>query len=128
VLFFDDECGLCNNFVRQVIRRDRNRLFRFAPIQGTTAKAVLPALPERPEEWAIILWEKGEVHMGSEAVLRALGRLGRLWTLLRLLLLVPHPVREAVYRYVARNRFRWFGRADVCDRVSHTDTHRLLLP
>ena len=128
MLFFDDECGLGNIFVRQVIRRDTARVFRFAPIQGQTGQALLPPLPRTPEDWMMVLWDGGTVYVGSDAVLRALGRLNGWRTPTRLLLLIPRGARERVYRYIARRRLNWFGKADVCERLSRTDAQQLLLP
>jgi predicted DCC family thiol-disulfide oxidoreductase YuxK len=111
---FDGVCGLCDRFVQFVLRRDRRGLILFTPLQGDTFAALFPAHPERGLA-SLVLWDGDRCHEGSTAVLRTLLLLGGGWWLVgRLCLLVPRPVREVVYRIVARNRYRAFGRFEQC--------------
>jgi len=126
VLFFDGECGLCNRSVVWLIRRDRRRVLRLAPLQGAVAAEKLGDLPADLHDWSIALWDEAGVHFESDAALRAVAAVGGLWTLARGLLLVPRVIRNGVYRFVARNRIRWFGRVESCALLSAEDRARLL--
>lgn len=127
ILFFDGECGLCNRFVRWLLRLDRNDIFRFASLQGETARArgVRPAV-ENPGDWSLVLLDEAGVHESSAATLRAIGRLGAGWNAALLLMFVPRSIREFVYRSVARNRYRWFGKVPSCELLGAREKRRLL--
>lgn len=118
VLFFDGECGLCNRLVRLLLRLDRRRHLRFAPLQGPAAQAYLKAhgLPtvdfdtltfvpdwNQREQPAFLLRTAGVV-----AALRTTGN-GFAGVVAALLAIVPDTIRDAVYRLVARIRYRLFG-------------------
>ena len=126
VLFFDGECGLCNHSVRWLLDHDRERVLRFAPLQGVLASHRLTPLATDYREWSVALWEQDGVHVESDAALRAVACLGGFWRLARLFLIVPRVIRNGVYRFVARNRIRWFGRVDSCALLSAEDRARLL--
>jgi predicted DCC family thiol-disulfide oxidoreductase YuxK len=113
IIFFDGVCGLCNRFVDHLLRIDRRRAFRFAPLQGDTAKNLLaPGASGDPE--SVIYWRDGKALQRSEAALRILMDLGGWRKGYAALLLVPPVVRDAAYGWVARNRYRWFGKRDAC--------------
>lgn len=126
IVFYDGECGLCDRFIRRVMRDDKDDIFRFAPLQGSTAKLVLPALASNPADWSVVLWDEHGVHERSTATLRTLARLGGIWGLAKLLLLIPVPMRDLVYRFIARNRIRWFGTANACALPTPSERARLL--
>jgi len=115
VILFDGVCNLCNGFVQFVIARDPAAHFRFAPLQSESAQRLLGAtqmpvtLPD-----SVVLVENGRVWTESAAALRVLRQLTFPWPLMAVCVLVPPPLRNWVYRLVARNRYRWFGRRDVC--------------
>lgn len=120
-VLFDGRCGLCDGFVRWLVRRDRRRLLRYGALEGRRAAEVRarhPALPDADE--TVVLVERpgsdGErVRVRSDAALALLARLGGAWRLAAGLgRLVPPPLRDAAYRFVARRRRRWFGRLDAC--------------
>lgn len=112
VIFFDGVCNLCNGFVDFLLRRDREGLFEFAPLQGATARRLVPR--ESASLDSIVLWNQGEVTHGADAALLVLERLGGFWGLARVGWLVPASLRGWVYRAVARNRYALFGRRDTC--------------
>lgn len=119
VVLFDGVCNLCNSAVQWLIERDPEGRLSFASLQSRAARGVLAAaqvddaskLPD-----SIVLVDQAGVHVRSAAALRIAGLLGFPYSLARIALLVPRPVRDAVYELVARNRYRWFGRRDVCMR------------
>jgi predicted DCC family thiol-disulfide oxidoreductase YuxK len=97
-----------------VARRDQHRRFRFAPIQGAVGRRVARAIginPDQPDSFAVIL--DGRPFFKSEGAIAILQRLpGWRWT--SILLMVPAPFRNWLYDRVARNRYRLFGRLDMC--------------
>jgi predicted DCC family thiol-disulfide oxidoreductase YuxK len=116
VLLFDGVCNLCNGAVTFVIRRDPPPAkFRFAPLQSEFGQRVLRehGLSEKPLDTFVML-EDGAVHVRSTAALKTLKRLGLPWSLAYAAIVVPAPLRDAFYRFVARNRYRWFGKRDAC--------------
>jgi predicted DCC family thiol-disulfide oxidoreductase YuxK len=113
VIYFDGFCGLCNGFVDFVLARDRHRRFRFAPLQGATARARFGD-PGEVDPTTILLVKDGIVSERSTAVLRILSSLGGAWRLIGALRLCPRPIRDAVYDWVARHRYGWFGKRETC--------------
>ena len=115
ILFFDGHCNLCNNSVDFVITRDKKRVFRFAPLQGETAKDVLGDVNidlENPDSF--VLSKDNEVYFRSTAALMVARQLGFPWSLMSVFLVVPPFIRDAVYNLIARNRYKWFGRKETC--------------
>jgi predicted DCC family thiol-disulfide oxidoreductase YuxK len=124
LVLFDGVCNLCNATVNFLIDRDRRGRLRFAALQSSAATNELRtlgvSLPEGPPE-SLLLVEGGRVYQHSTAALRIARHLTSPgWRLAPALLAVPRPLRDAVYRWVAKNRYRWFGRSDVC-RVPTAD-------
>lgn len=114
VAFFDGPCNLCNRVVTFLIDHDPAARLRFASLQGATFERLAHAHPELRGVDSFVLWDGARLHVRSSAALRTLGVLGGAWRALRVLLALPRPVRDAVYDFVARHRYRWFGRSDTC--------------
>jgi len=125
ILFFDGTCVLCDRAVSFLLRADRLGRLRFAPLQGSTAKQLLPPGAGLPD--SIVLWNSAGVHVRSDAVLGAIGELGGTWGMLRLLRIVPRCVRDFAYDWLASRRSRWFGRLDSC-RVPTVEEKPRFLP
>lgn len=115
IILFDGVCNLCNASVLFVIDRDPQGRFSFAPLQGERGRELL-AGHGRPADRldTIMLLEDGRLYERSGAALRIARRLSGLWPLLTVFLVVPAPLRDAVYSFIARRRYRWFGRTDQC--------------
>lgn len=127
ILFFDGVCGLCNRFVDLILRADSGDRFRYAPLQGETAQHMLGRQEQTGGPRSFVFLEKDRLFEQSNAVLLALSRLGGAWRLVAVLYVVPRPLRDFVYRIVARNRYRWFGKRDVC-RVPTPEEQDRFLP
>lgn len=113
VVYFDGHCNLCNTSVDFLIRRDVRRRLKFAPLQGETARARLPA--DLVGDLGTVVFDDGSrLHVRSSAVVRTLVALGGAWRLAGVLLLIPAFLRDPLYRFVARSRYRWFGRRETC--------------
>ena len=126
VVFFDGVCGLCNSFVDWVIRHDRKKIFRFAPIQGQTAKEHLGRFPPQEEDWSIIYADEKGTYERSSAVLKILSRLGGFSKIWALFLIFPPFIRDGVYRLIAKRRYRWFGKRDSCRLPTPQEKDRFL--
>jgi predicted DCC family thiol-disulfide oxidoreductase YuxK len=114
LILFDGVCVLCSGWVRFVIERDKAERFRFVPIQSPYGSALAVRFgisPENPETNAVVLHERA--WFKSDAAIAVLSNLPRLgWV--RMLRLVPRPLRDWSYDLIARNRYRWFGRTETC--------------
>jgi predicted DCC family thiol-disulfide oxidoreductase YuxK len=127
IVLFDGVCTLCNRWVRFVTARDREVEFRFAALGTEPARRVLQGLPAAgPLPDSLVLVEQGRIYTRSTAALRIARRLGFPWNAVYGLILVPRPIRDAIYDVVARHRYRWFGKETVC-RLPTADERRRLL-
>ena len=128
VVFFDGVCGLCDRTVSFLLRHDRHDRLRFAPLQGTTARRLLPPLGGRPEDLdtLYVLTSDGRLLRRSRAVLFAVVALGGGWVLLKVLRLVPRPLADLLYDWVARIRYRVFGRLEACSIPTAKERSRFL--
>lgn len=115
LLFFDGVCNLCNGLVQFIIRNDRRKRFRFAALQSDAGQRFLEAhgLAEAGLD-SLVYSRKGQVLTRSTAALNVARDLGGLWPLAYALILVPRFIRDAAYDLVARKRYRWFGKREVC--------------
>ncbi len=115
VLLFDGVCNLCNASVQWVLQHDRRGQFRFAALQSETGQDLLREFGLSAESFdTVVLVAGGRVFTRSDAALETARRMGRPWSLLYALHWVPRPLRNAVYDWVARHRYRWFGRQETC--------------
>jgi len=131
-LFFDGVCNLCNSWVDFLVRRDKRRQFRYAPLQGTTFRAVLAAHPELAQvDSLIVVHDRAdgtqEIFTLSSGPLFLAGRLGGAWSMARVFLFLPRFLRDAAYRLVARMRYSLFGKRPTC-RVPTPAEQALFLP
>ena len=114
-IFFDGVCNLCNQSVLFVIKRDRQAKFNFAPLQSSYAKHHLIALdPTANDLNTIILLKNGKLYKRSRAILEIARGLSGLWPLLYAFVIIPTPLRDVLYIWVARHRYQWFGKKDEC--------------
>jgi predicted DCC family thiol-disulfide oxidoreductase YuxK len=117
VVLFDGVCNLCSAAVQFVLARDARARFRFASLQSEAGRALLAAhgaksASERLE--SMVLLDRGRIYSKSGALLRIARYLDGGWPLFSFFLIVPRRVRDAVYSFVARHRYRWFGKKEVC--------------
>lgn len=114
VVLFDGVCNLCNGVVNFLIDRDPDARLRFAALQSDAAQAILEQSGQPNELDTLVFIDKGRASVRSTAVLRIVRHLPWYWQPLRVFWLVPRPLRDALYRLVARNRYRLFGKRDAC--------------
>ena len=125
-MFFDGECNVCNASVDFILKHDRLGRFLFAPLQGETARELLPPLPANRGDWFVVLLDERGVSTRTDAALRVAARLDGPWRLLSLARWVPRWLRDGVYRLVAHNRYRVFGRRETCRVPTDAERARFL--
>ena len=125
IIFFDGVCMLCNRSVRFIIKRDPHKHYLFCSLESETAKARLgdqrDTLPD-----SIILQRDGKLYAESSAALRICQHLRAPWPFLSICLVIPPFIRNALYRWVARNRYRWFGKLEQCPLPDPAEQDRFL--
>jgi predicted DCC family thiol-disulfide oxidoreductase YuxK len=115
ILLFDGVCNLCNGSVQFIIRRDPEARFRFASLQSAVGQRYLDELRvDRRAVDSVILIEGGRWYKEGDAALRIARLLPGPWKALGVFRLLPRPLRDRLYRLVARNRYRWFGKRESC--------------
>jgi predicted DCC family thiol-disulfide oxidoreductase YuxK len=121
MLFYDGHCGLCHGAVKYVLKHDRSgRAFRFAPLGGETFQSKVPANQQTTlPDSVVVLTNDGRLLIRSDAFVHILRRLGGAQRVLAgVLAVIPRPVRDLVYNFIARVRYKVFGRRDqVCPVV-----------
>ncbi|MCH7543870.1 MAG: thiol-disulfide oxidoreductase DCC family protein [Proteobacteria bacterium] len=115
IVLFDGVCNFCNSTVIFIIKRDKNNTFRFAHLQSETARSLLEKYQlDGKGVDSIIYIENDRVYIKSTAVLRILRYLKMPYPLLYALIIIPPFIRNAAYDFIAKNRYRWFGKHDNC--------------
>jgi predicted DCC family thiol-disulfide oxidoreductase YuxK len=129
IVLFDGVCGLCDASVKFVIDHDPAATFRFAPLQSPAARQLLVEHRVNPDAMSsIVLIDAGRAYTRSTAALRIGRRLRpRALSLLALAAAtIPPPVRDVVYDFIARHRYRWFGQLDACRRPTEAEALRFI--
>jgi predicted DCC family thiol-disulfide oxidoreductase YuxK len=116
IILFDGVCNLCNGAVQFIIKRDKNEIFQFAPLQSAIGKKLTS---ERNIDVgkvdSIILIEPGKAYyIKSDAALKIGMELRKYGTISYVLNLIPSALRNIVYDFVAKNRYQWYGKKEVC--------------
>ncbi len=115
LIFFDGVCNLCNKSVQLILRNDTQNKFRFAPLQSSVAKQIISSSGSTLEDKSsIVLFENGRIYRHSTAVLRIAKQLRFPFPLLYACILIPIFLRDGIYKWIANNRYRWFGRKESC--------------
>ncbi|MDP6087449.1 MAG: DCC1-like thiol-disulfide oxidoreductase family protein [Nitrospinota bacterium] len=127
LVLFDGVCNLCNASVTFIIDRNPADRFRFASLQSEFGEEQIRRRRlSGPILSSLVLIEGGRCFTRSTAALRIARRLTLPWNLLYGLLLIPAPVRDIVYAWIARNRYRWFGKSDACRHPTSDLARRFL--
>ncbi len=114
-MLFDGVCNLCSTAVQFIIKQDKKARFRFASLQSETGQQLLQKFNLPTDDiTTMVLIEGDKYYTHSTAGLRNALHLGGLWQLLYGFIIVPKPIRDAVYNWIARNRYRWFGQSEAC--------------
>ncbi|HRI31116.1 MAG TPA: DCC1-like thiol-disulfide oxidoreductase family protein [Candidatus Kapabacteria bacterium] len=127
IVFFDGVCGLCNSMVDWLIRADRHRHLYFSPLQGITAQEHGINLPADKDPDTLICYTSGKQYERSDAILHIVRRLGLPYSLLCIFVLIPRPVRNAMYNILAAKRYQIFGKKESC-RLPSPEERQYFLP
>lgn len=115
IVLFDGVCNLCNGFVNWVIDRDPKAKVMFGSLQSEEAKSLLSKFGESPDYLdSIVAIKNDKLYKNSRAVLEICLTIGGVYKLMGVFLIVPNFIRDAVYKWVARNRYKWFGKSESC--------------
>ena len=115
VILFDGVCNLCSGSVQFIIKHDPQQQFRFASLQSAFGQQVLEKynLPVTTFG-SFILLDNGSIYTKSSGALRVAKKMNGAWPALNIFMIVPPFIRNAVYDYVAKNRYQWFGKKEEC--------------
>ncbi|NIK76710.1 putative DCC family thiol-disulfide oxidoreductase YuxK [Paenibacillus castaneae] len=115
VLLIDGQCLLCNGITRFVVKRDKAKTFQFASLQSEAGQQFLrDGKLATGDLNTFVMIQNGKYFIKSSAALRVLRELDGLWPLLYVFIAVPQAWRNVFYDLIAQNRYRWFGKTDVC--------------
>ena len=116
LILFDGVCNLCNGAIQFIIKRDKTDIFRYAALQSEIGERLIRERGiDTTKVDSIILIEPGVAYFTkSDAALRIGQDFGGLWKTLTIFTWIPRPIRDGIYDFVAKNRYRWFGRKDQC--------------
>ena len=127
IILFDGVCNFCNSSVNFIIKRDKKNLFRFASLQSDAGQNYLSKFGLSKEESStIILIENDRYYSRSTAVLRIAKRLKGLWNLFYFFIIIPAPLRNFLYDFISKHRYKWFGKRDVCRIPTEEEKKRFL--
>ncbi|MDR1876108.1 MAG: DCC1-like thiol-disulfide oxidoreductase family protein [Flavobacteriaceae bacterium] len=116
IVLFDGVCNLCNSTVQFILKKDKKDQFKFSSLQSDFGQNFLQERGLRQEKFdSVILYEPGRAYYTkSTATLKIAQTLGFPYNLLTFFTVFPAPVRDIVYGFIAKNRYKWFGKKESC--------------
>jgi predicted DCC family thiol-disulfide oxidoreductase YuxK len=115
IILFDGVCNFCNGSVNFIIKRDKKNRFLFAPLQSDFGKEFLSSYELSSTDLdSVIVFHEGKVLQKSQAALAVTSHLGFLWPMLSIFKIFPTFILDFFYDFIARNRYRFFGKKDAC--------------
>ena len=115
IVLFDGVCNLCSRTIQFIIRKDSKSIFRFASLQSESAQLLLGQLNRLPPGFDTLVYIRDDrYYLKSTAVLKILQKLGGGWRLLYLLIIIPRFIRDLVYNFIAKHRYKCFGKNETC--------------
>ena len=130
LICFDGHCLLCNSWVDFLIKRDRKNVFTFTSLQSNGGRNALLkhgySESKLEDTDSIVVLKADQISIRSDAVIEILVALGGIYKISKLLKLIPPSLRNLVYDTVAKRRYRWFGKRDICRIPSPEESHKFL--
>lgn len=115
IILFDGVCNLCNRFIQFIIKRDPNARFKFASIQSESGQFILHKLNQSKSSFdSIIYIKENKYFVKSSAGLQILKDLGGPWQVFYVFILIPQFIRDPIYNFIAKKRYKLFGKRDTC--------------
>lgn len=125
-MLFDGECNFCDSSVQFIIKRDPKKVFQFASLQSDIGKGLLNQYNAPESLDSFVLIEGDKYFLQSTAALKVCKDLKGAYKLLYVFVIIPKPIRNLVYQFIAKNRYKWFGKSDSCRIPSPEDRQRFL--
>jgi predicted DCC family thiol-disulfide oxidoreductase YuxK len=126
VILFDGVCNLCNGTVNFILKYDKRKNFRFASLQSDTGKQLLHKFKIKSDINSVVLIHQNKIFIESEAALEIAHLLSFPWKFALILKIIPKNFRNIIYRWVAKNRYRWFGKRETC-RLPNSEEKQFFL-
>jgi len=126
IILFDGECQFCDRSVQFIMKRDAKRHFKFASLQSEIGKDILKQVNAPINVDSLTVVSEGTYLRKSSAALSICKHLKGFWKAFYLFIIIPKPIRDILYDFVAMNRFKWFGKKETCTLPSHEDRQRFL--
>ena len=116
IILFDGVCNLCNTSINYVIDHDKQDIFRFVSLQSDLGETIQEYLGiENKSLDTIILYVPNEAYyIKSTAAIKIMNEFLGFWKLMQVFLILPSPVRDLVYNFIAKNRYKWYGKQESC--------------
>ncbi len=116
IILFDGVCNLCNSTVQFLIKHDKKDVFRFVALQSDLGQQIMAYIGiDTSKVDSIIVYEPGKAYFyKAEAALEIASAIGGVYSLLAVFKVVPKSISNAVYDYIARNRYKWYGKKEAC--------------
>ena len=127
IILVDGRCNLCNKWVRFISKRDRKKKFRYASLQSSFAKKLLKKYNFKEFDLSTIIFvQKNKTYVKSSAIIKILLNLRFFYKMSILFYLIPKNIRDFIYTTVAKNRYKWFGKKEICSIPLKIDHHLFL--
>ena len=115
IILFDGVCNFCNGAINFVLKQDKKDNFRFAPLQSEVGQKLLQEYNLSTKEFdSFVLIDNGKVYKKSAASLRVMNKLPWYWKAAQILRIIPTAFRDSIYDFIAKNRYKWFGKKEQC--------------
>lgn len=125
IVFFDGVCNLCNGFINFIFARNNDETIKVASLQGETAKQTLSE-DEVKKLSTVIYFREGKKYYRSRAVIFVLNDMGLPYSLALIFLAIPDVIRDLIYDFIAKNRYKFFGKKDLCRLATPEERNRFL--
>lgn len=125
ILFFDGVCAMCNNLVVFALKYNWKKNIKFAPLQGINAKNILPNNYINNIN-TVVFKKNNTIYTESDAIIYLIGNVNNYFKIIYILILIPKFIRNIVYRFIAKNRYQWFGKNDNCKLLSLEEKKQIL--
>ena len=122
VILFDGICNLCNGTVDFLMKKDRKKQFRFVALQSESGKMLVQKFKIPPVTESVIAIKENKVYLDSDAAIEIARLLPFPWKLAILIKIIPKKLRDYIYRIIAKNRYKWFGKTESCRILSEENT------
>ena len=126
-ILFDGVCNLCDRSIQFILKKSKNKKLMFAPFQTQPGRELAMQFGISPTDLqSFVFVENGRPYKKSTAALKVCRHLGGAWPLLYVMIIVPRVIRDGIYDFIARNRYRWFGKKTECMIPSDQDNARFI--